>query len=38
MPAHNAVIDFHAHFVPDFHRDAATGAGYGEPDGIAGFP
>jgi 6-methylsalicylate decarboxylase len=38
MPAHSPVIDFHAHFVPDFYRDAATGAGYGEPDGIAGFP
>jgi 6-methylsalicylate decarboxylase len=38
MPARSPVIDFHAHFVPDFYRDAATGAGYGEPDGIAGFP
>lgn len=38
MPAHSPVIDFHAHFVPDFYRDAATGAGYGEPDGIASFP
>jgi hypothetical protein len=32
------VIDFHAHFVPDFYRDAAAGAGYGDPDGIADFP
>src|SRR5580693_6656679 len=38
MPAHSPVIDFHAHFVPDFYRDAATAAGYGEPDGIPGFP
>src|SRR2546430_1667084 len=33
-----AVIDFHAHFVPGFYRDAAAGAGYGNPDGMAGFP
>jgi len=38
MPAHSQVIDFHAHFVPAFYRDAAVAAGYGEPDGIAGFP
>ena len=38
MPAHSPVIDFHAHLVPDFYRDAATAAGYGNPDGIAGFP
>lgn len=38
MPARSSVIDFHAHFVPDFYRDAAAGAGYGNPDGIAGFP
>lgn len=38
MSAHGSVIDVHAHFVPDFYRDAATGAGYGNPDGMAGFP
>jgi 6-methylsalicylate decarboxylase len=38
MPAHDPVIDFHAHFVPDYYREAATAAGYGEPDGIPGFP
>ena len=38
MPARSPVIDFHAHFVPDFYRDAAAAAGYGNPDGIAGFP
>jgi 6-methylsalicylate decarboxylase len=38
MPAPTSAIDFHAHFVPDFYREAATGAGYGNPDGIAGFP
>jgi 6-methylsalicylate decarboxylase len=38
MPAHSPATDFHAHFVPDFYRDAATRAGYGSPDGIAGFP
>jgi 6-methylsalicylate decarboxylase len=38
MPAHSPAVDFHAHFVPDFYRDAATRAGYGDPDGIAGFP
>jgi 6-methylsalicylate decarboxylase len=32
------VIDFHAHFVPGFYRDAATAAGYGNPDGMPGFP
>ena len=31
MPARSSVIDFHAHFVPDFYRDAAAGAGYGNP-------
>ncbi|GLY79066.1 amidohydrolase family protein [Actinoallomurus sp. CA-142502] len=38
MSAHSSVIDFHAHFVPDFYRDAAVKAGYGNPDGMAGFP
>jgi hypothetical protein len=38
MHAHSSVIDFHAHLVPGFYRDAAAGAGYGNPDGIAGFP
>lgn len=38
MPVHGSVIDFHAHFVPGFYRDAAAAAGYGSPDGIAGFP
>jgi 6-methylsalicylate decarboxylase len=38
MPAHSPVLDFHAHFVPGFYQHAATAAGYGKPDGIAGFP
>ena len=38
MSTQRQVIDFHAHFVPDFYRDAATEAGYGNPDGMPGYP
>lgn len=39
MPAPSSVIDFHAHFVPDFYRDAAAAAvGYAQPDGMAHYP
>jgi predicted TIM-barrel fold metal-dependent hydrolase len=31
-------IDVHAHFVPDFYRDALVAAGHQHPDGIAGIP
>ena len=31
-------IDVHAHFVPDFYRQAAEDAGFGKPDGMPGIP
>jgi 6-methylsalicylate decarboxylase len=31
-------IDVHAHFVPDFYRDALVAAGHDRPDGIAAIP
>ena len=31
-------IDVHAHFLPDFYRDALFVAGLREPDGIAQLP
>ncbi len=31
-------IDVHAHFVPDFYRQAAEEAGFGKPDGMPGIP
>lgn len=31
-------IDVHAHFVPDFYREAAVAAGHSRPDGIPAFP
>jgi hypothetical protein len=31
-------IDVHAHFVPEFHRDALVAAGHGRPDGTAAIP
>lgn len=31
-------IDIHAHFVPDFYRDALTAAGQTRPDGIKAIP
>jgi predicted TIM-barrel fold metal-dependent hydrolase len=33
-----ARIDVHAHFVPDFYRDALLAAGQRHPDGIAAIP
>ena len=38
MSAQSSVIDFHAHIVPGFYRDAAVAAGAGRPDGMPGFP
>jgi predicted TIM-barrel fold metal-dependent hydrolase len=32
------LIDFHAHYVPDFYRDAALAAGHEHPDGMPGIP
>lgn len=31
-------IDFHAHLLPDFYREALTAAGEGGPDGMSGAP
>lgn len=31
-------IDVHAHFVPDFYRDALVAAGHTQPDGIKAVP
>lgn len=31
-------IDVHAHYIPQFYRDALTAAGQTEPDGIKGLP
>ncbi len=31
-------IDVHAHYVPDFYREAAVAAGHEHPDGIPAFP
>jgi len=31
-------IDLHAHYIPDFYRDALLAAGQGQPDGIPGIP
>jgi predicted TIM-barrel fold metal-dependent hydrolase len=31
-------VDVHAHFVPEFYRDAAERAGFGKPDGMPGIP
>ncbi len=31
-------IDVHAHFVPDFYREAQIAAGHAKPDGIAAIP
>lgn len=31
-------IDVHAHYIPQFYRDALTTAGQNEPDGIKGLP
>ncbi|MBX5489468.1 MAG: amidohydrolase [Mycolicibacterium hassiacum] len=33
-----ARIDVHAHFLPDFYRQAMLDAGYSEPDGIRAIP
>jgi predicted TIM-barrel fold metal-dependent hydrolase len=38
VPAQGSVIDFHAHIVPGFYRDAAIAAGVTSPDGMPGFP
>ncbi len=40
QPRRRAVdrIDVHAHFVPDFYRQALIAAGHARPDGIAGIP
>jgi 6-methylsalicylate decarboxylase len=38
MSAQSSVIDFHAHIVPGFYRDAAVAAGVNSPDGMPGFP
>jgi predicted TIM-barrel fold metal-dependent hydrolase len=38
VPAQGSVIDFHAHIVPGFYRDAAITAGVTSPDGMPGFP
>jgi hypothetical protein len=31
-------IDVHAHFLPDFYRDALVEAGQTDPDGFPGIP
>ncbi len=31
-------IDVHAHYIPDFYREAAVAAGHAQPDGMPGFP
>ncbi|HEX4394092.1 MAG TPA: amidohydrolase family protein [Mycobacterium sp.] len=31
-------IDLHAHYIPDFYREALLAAGEGQPDGIPGIP
>lgn len=31
-------IDVHAHYIPDFYREAAVAAGHARPDGMPGFP
>lgn len=31
-------IDIHAHFIPDFYRDALTSAGQSTPDGLPALP
>jgi len=31
-------IDIHAHYVPDFYRDALQHAGHTEPDGFPEIP
>lgn len=31
-------IDVHAHFVPEFYRDASIAAGIARPDGMPGYP
>lgn len=31
-------IDVHAHFVPDFYREAALAAGIQQPDGMPNWP
>lgn len=31
-------IDFHAHVLPDFYREAAVAAGHARPDGMPGLP
>jgi len=31
-------IDVHAHYVPDFYRQAAQDSGFGKPDGMPGIP
>jgi 6-methylsalicylate decarboxylase len=37
-PAPNQRIDVHAHFVPDFYRQAAMAAGEAKPSGMSGWP
>lgn len=36
MPS--ALIDVHAHLLPDFYVQQATAAGHAHPDGMGGWP
>ncbi len=34
----SGAIDVHAHYIPDFYREAAIAAGHSHPDGMPGLP